>query len=1328
MNSKKTKHSRSPIAKVRKSRNDRLPRSLFVPLWLTVALVTLVVGNTIVSSRGSLPATASSAEQTDERISAAVAAQIESLVQEKRTRTPAQQKVDSQLIYAMKMSRGEPIAAGVQSLTVDVARIEGDPNMVVVDIIGKITPSLLDDIKANGGNVVLSMPDYRSVRAEIPLDRLENIAESPDVFYLNSKQEADLQRRAPVGPNQSGNSFEARAARVRDRLTAAFATADQDAPASSGTTTNVGARQSEADVVHRANIARARYGVNGTGVKIGVLSDGVLNLSFAQASGDLPPDVTVLPGQAGTGDEGTAMLELVHDIAPGAKLFFATGFISLTNFADNIRKLRTAGCDIIVDDIGYFVETPMQDGQVSSIVSNTNGGAITQAVNDVTAAGAIYFSSAGNSGNLNDGTGGVWEGDFVNGGTLALIGGAGAGPVHDFDSTAAVSQFNRITVGSGNPITLHWSDPLGASANDYDLYILNAAGTALVAASTGSQSGTQDPFEQVGGGANVTNNRIVVAKFSGADRFLNVSTHRGRLLFATDGQIRGHSISALAYSVAATPATPPFPNPYDSTAQVETFSSDGPRRIFFQPDGTPYTPGVFSSAGGTLRQKPDITASDGNKVSGAGGFSNPFFGTSAAAPNAGAIAALVKSAVPGITPAQLRAALNGSAIDIEAAGIDRDSGVGIIMADTALQVAGAAQVPLELGTVTATESAGNGNTFVEPGERGSLTVQLRNNTAGTVTNVVGTLTSSTPGVTIVPPGTSNYPDIAGNGGTQTNTTPFQFIVASNVPCPTQINFTLTVTLTGATSPQVFNFSIGTGRATTVNTTLDPAAPSNGEGFTASTGLQTGRLVRTSTGSMSSCGIQKANPQINAADANVPHRFDAYTFQNPSTSPICVTVTLETSVANAGLLQSVAYAPTFEPTRVSDNYLGDIAGNGPATRTYSFIVAANTTFVVVVNEVTGGSGAIPYTLTVGGLPCVTAPPKLVTLQFALANTQIQENCTAVTLQVLRNGDTSLPVTFDYTTVSGTASPRSDYTDGVGRVTIPAGSTSANIFVLISEDSLVEGTEAFTVALSNLQGVEVGLGAIPVATVEILDDAVEPATNAIDDVPTFVCQQYHDFLAREPDNTGFTNWVNTLNGCPNGGFGLNNPQCDRVRVALAFFQSQEFQTRGYFIYRFYIALLGRRPTYTEFITDLSRIGGALSPAQEAAAKAAFATEFTERAEFRAKYDAFTAPDAFVNELLTTAGVTIPNKDFLIIELAAGRNTRAQTARAIVESVQVEQKFFNEAFVSMQYFGHLRRNPDTTGFNNWLTTINSTSNYRAISFGFIYSTEYRSRFGTP
>src|SRR5262249_3665304 len=274
------------------------------------------------------------------------------------------------------------------------------------------------------------------------------------------------------------------------------------------------------------------------------------NLAASQASGDIGP-VTVLAGQSGTSpgqcsataacDEGTAMLEIVHDIAPGAQLYFATAFGGSANFANNIRNLRTAGCDIIIDDVFYFAESPFQDGQAPGIVSPTNGGIIAQAVNDVTDSGALYFSSAGNSGNKNDITSGVWEGDFVDGGnaTGPLT---GAGRVHLFPGALT---FDTVTLAGSGQYNLNWSDPLGASNNDSDLYALHAGGPAVIAASTGTQNGTQDPFEAIGPTA--ASPRLVIVKFPGAGRYLRLTPNRGRLPGNTAGQTTGHSCGANAF-------------------------------------------------------------------------------------------------------------------------------------------------------------------------------------------------------------------------------------------------------------------------------------------------------------------------------------------------------------------------------------------------------------------------------------------------------------------------------------------------------------------------------------------------------------------------------------------------------------------------------------------------------------------------------------------------------------------------------------------------------------------------------------------------------------
>src|SRR5581483_5076447 len=130
-------------------------------------------------------------------------------------------------------------------------------------------------------------------------------------------------------------------------------------------------------------------------------------------------------------DEGTAMMEIVHDVAPGAQLFFATAFTSEASFAANIETLRsTYGCDIIIDDVTYDDEGAFQDS------------AIAQAVNTVTADGALYFSSAGNSGNLADGTSGTWEGDFLDSGTSIPVL-AGAGAIHSFNGQTGGSAVNK---------------------------------------------------------------------------------------------------------------------------------------------------------------------------------------------------------------------------------------------------------------------------------------------------------------------------------------------------------------------------------------------------------------------------------------------------------------------------------------------------------------------------------------------------------------------------------------------------------------------------------------------------------------------------------------------------------------------------------------------------------------------------------------------------------------------------------------------------------------------------------------------------------------------
>lgn len=257
-------------------------------------------------------------------------------------------------------------------------------------------------------------------------------------------------------------------------------------------------------------------------------------------------------------------------------------------------------------------------------------------------------------------------------------------------------------------------------------------------------------------------------------------------------------------------------------------------------------------------------------------------------------------------------------------------------------------------------------------------------------------------------------------------------------------------------------------------------------------------------------------------------------------------------------------------------------------------------------------------------------------------------------------------------------------------------------------------------------------------------LRPGTNqviTIDDIDFLVQQQYIDFLGRFPDSTGFQNWVNTVSGCPNGGFGENlNPSCDRVHMSAGFFQSNEFLGRGYWLMRVgYVGFnrnitdssTGRTQpsslTYAEFIPGLQQIGGSNSPAQEEAAKVAYINTFVQRADFLSQFPGGNpTPTQYVDGLAANAAVTLSNRQQLIDGLTNGTMTRADVMRNILESQVVFDKYILISFVDMEYKGYLRRDPDPIGYNNWIDTLNANpSDFRHMVFGFLYSNEYRSRF---
>ena len=414
-------------------------------------------------------------------------------------------------------------------------------------------------------------------------------------------------------------------------------------------TPRVGSETTEGDTILRADELRA-LGFGGSGVKVGVISDGVDNRAAAQGTNDLP--AITIQTFAGSGDEGTAMLEIVHDLAPGAQLGFC-GLPTLTSL-EMIRCVNDLagvfGADIMVDDLGFFGEPFFEDGPVA------------QAVADAVDSGVLYASAAGNSAQKH------YQGDFV--GTFVL--GLGV-PEHNFGNAAGGSSdptLDFIVFPGQSAVVLQWNDPFGGSGNDYDLLILDETETNIVSSSQNIQNGDDDPFEGIGisnPGLQAVRFKIVVTKINGADRFLKIFLLRSAGLeefIISEGSVIGHPAVPGVLATGAIDASDP------GNDTIEFFSSQGPVEIFFPARET--------------RQKPDVTAVDGVSVTGAGGFPSPFFGTSAAAPHVAGVAALLMGGFT--TASEVIDALKNSAVDLGNPGVDNTFGAGRIDAFAAAQL------------------------------------------------------------------------------------------------------------------------------------------------------------------------------------------------------------------------------------------------------------------------------------------------------------------------------------------------------------------------------------------------------------------------------------------------------------------------------------------------------------------------------------------------------------------------------------------------------------------------------------------------------------------
>ncbi|HEU4479949.1 MAG TPA: pre-peptidase C-terminal domain-containing protein [Pyrinomonadaceae bacterium] len=463
--------------------------------------------------------------------------------------------------------------------------------------------------------------------------------------------------------------------------------------------------------------------------------------------------------------------------------------------------------------------------------------------------------------------------------------------------------------------------------------------------------------------------------------------------------------------------------------------------------------------------------------------------------------------------------------------------------------------------------------------------------------------------------------------------------------------------------------------------------------------------------------QTINGTLQAGDCRLPidgSFLDVYTFNGTAGQQIAIA---QASTALDSFL--VLLSPSGSAIAGDDD-----SGGAPNARipgpTGGFTLPTTGQYTIYANTFEGETG--PYSLTLSQSNVAS------TIALTFNAYAAGEGDGTVNVGLTRTGDITLAASVNFATsdtaglnncsvVNGVASARCDYITTVGTANFTAGQTTRNISIPLVDDSYAEGMEAFTITLSNPSGAT--LGSPNTATVTINDNDGADGPNPIDGTPFFVRQQYLDFLNREPDPAGFAGWQAILNGCAPG-----DTNCDRIHVSSAFFRSPEFSERGYFIYRFYPVAFGRKPAYPEFIPDMAKVSGFLTNAELEAARVAFVAEFITRPEFTAKYNSLTNAQ-YVDTLLATAGITSSMRDSWVNALNGGTKSRAVVLREIAETTAVYDKFFNEAFVVMQYFGYLRREPDAQ-YLVWITHLNATNDFRSMINGFMNSPEYRIRFG--
>lgn len=454
---------------------------------------------------------------------------------------------------------------------------------------------------------------------------------------------------------------------------------------------------SEGDHQLRANLARANFGVSGSGITVGILSDtfdtdfsAITRASNDIASGDLPgpgnpcghaaPVNIVKEGNLSGADEGRAMAQIVHDIAPNARLAYASAQNGLFEFANNIRGLQSAGARVIADDWFNVKDPFFQSGPVAN------------AIKDVTQAGVTYLSAAGNFNVIVNGHGvGSWESP-----AFRPMGCPDDVPVYstsvceDFDPAAGSDNKYAITLPANGRMLLimQWSEPWFGVSDDFDLYVLNQFG-ALAARSDSLNADTGQPVEYVfvqNGGSQQTFQVVIIRRAgSGTPRLkfvlanadvTNVEYPVSQGSDKVGPTIMAHNGAPDAISVGAVP--------YNDSSKLEPFSSAGPVTYYWGPADSTAPAAALPSP--QVIAKPDLVATDGGANTFFGqqdGSVYRFYGSSASVVHAAGVVALMLDAFPSLTPAQVKNILKSHARTVGSAPANR-AGSGLIDANASV--------------------------------------------------------------------------------------------------------------------------------------------------------------------------------------------------------------------------------------------------------------------------------------------------------------------------------------------------------------------------------------------------------------------------------------------------------------------------------------------------------------------------------------------------------------------------------------------------------------------------------------------------------------------